>query len=73
MTIQALSSSISVPALAKRQRSFVRRFVEAVIEGRQLKADLFAAEYLDRHPEYRDLHARAREAAGGVTSRSANR
>jgi hypothetical protein len=58
MTIQALSSSVNLSARPARQRFFLRRLVEALIDGRQHKADLYISEYLARHPEYRETHAR---------------
>ena len=55
MTIQALTSFANVSAQPARRRLFLRRLVEAVLDGRQRKADLCIAEYLDRHPEHRDM------------------
>jgi hypothetical protein len=64
MTIQALSSSMNLSAQPVRQRFFLRRLIGALVEGRRRKADLYIVEYLDRHPEYRDLHARSQDGAG---------
>lgn len=64
MTIQAFSSSMTLSAQPARQRFFLRRFVVALVEGRQRKADRYIVEYLDRHPEYRGLHARSQDGAG---------
>jgi hypothetical protein len=36
------------------------------MKRRQRKADLYIVEYLDRHPEYRDLHARSQDGAGAL-------
>jgi hypothetical protein len=73
MTIQALSSSMNLSAQPARQRVFLRRFIGALVEGRQRKADRCIAEYLDRHPEYRDLHARSRDGAGTLDQRPSGR
>jgi hypothetical protein len=65
MTFQALSSALDIPARARPGHSFLRRFVDALIEGRQHKADLDIAEYLDRHPEYRVLDGRIERQSPG--------
>jgi hypothetical protein len=65
MTIQALSSHVQLSARPARRRFFLRRLVEALIDGRQHKADLHVAEYLDRHPEYRSMHTAEAAAVGG--------
>ncbi len=64
MTIQALSSSMNLSAQPAQHRFFLRRLIGALVEGRQRKADRYIVEYLDRHPEYRALHARSRDGAG---------
>ena len=64
MTIQALPSSMTLSAQPVRQRFLLRRLIGALVEGRQRKADRYIVEYLDRHPEYRDLHARSQHGAG---------
>jgi hypothetical protein len=56
MTSYALSSSLDISAKSRPTGSFLHRFIGALIEGRQHKADLEVAEYLGRHPEYRDLN-----------------
>jgi hypothetical protein len=55
VTVQALSSPPSVSTGTRSGRSFLRRFVESLIAGRQHKAEIVIAEYLGRHPEYLDL------------------
>jgi hypothetical protein len=56
VTFQALSSSLDIPATPRPTGSLLRRFLDALIEGRQLKASYEIAEYLARHPEYHDLY-----------------
>jgi hypothetical protein len=73
MTIQALSSSMTLSTQPVRQRFFLRRFIEVLVAGRQHKADLYIVEYLDRHPEYRDLHARTHDGAGALDRGLADR
>jgi hypothetical protein len=58
VTYQALSSSLNVPAKSGQERSFLRRFLDSLLEGRQRKAAVEIAEYLARHPQYRDVHSR---------------
>jgi hypothetical protein len=55
VTFQALSSSLNVPAKPRRERAFLRRFLDALIEGRQRTAAVKVAEYLEMHPEHRAL------------------
>jgi len=55
MTFQTLSSALDIPTSSRPRRSFLRGFLDALIEGRQLKASHEIAEYLARHPEYDDL------------------
>jgi hypothetical protein len=69
MTIQALSSFAKVSA-QPAGRFFLRRLVEALLNGRQRKADRHIAEYLDRHPEHRQLFARSHDHAPARERRS---
>jgi hypothetical protein len=49
MTLQAFSPSLFAPAREGRARSFGRRLFNAIMEGRQRKADEYVADYLRRH------------------------
>jgi hypothetical protein len=49
MTLQAFSPSLFVPAQEGRKRPFWRRLLNAIMEGRQRKADEYVLEYLRRH------------------------
>ena len=53
MTLHALSPSLFAPAREGRERSFWRRLLGAIMEGRQRKADERLRDYLRRH---RDEH-----------------
>jgi hypothetical protein len=56
VTVQALlCSSLSIPIEPASGRSFLRRLLDAIMEGRQRKASLEITKYLARHPEYRNL------------------
>jgi hypothetical protein len=55
MTLQAFSRSLFVPAREARERSFWRRLLGAIMEGRQRKADEYLRDYLrSRRGEHPD-------------------
>jgi hypothetical protein len=72
VTFQALSSSLNVSAKPRQGRAILRRFLDALIEGRQRKAAVKVAEYLERHPEYRELNSH-RQASDMVERRLSGR
>jgi hypothetical protein len=49
MTIYSPSSPLNIPATAQRERSGLRRFLDALMEGRRRKAAAALAEYLRSH------------------------
>ena len=49
MTLQAFSPSLFAPAREGRKPSFWRRLLNAIMEGRQRKADEHLASYLQHH------------------------
>ena len=49
MTAQAHISFFDMPAEARAARSFVRQFVNAIMESRQRQAEEFMAEYNRAH------------------------
>jgi hypothetical protein len=49
MTIYSSSSSLNVPAATQSHFSLWRRCIEAVMEGRQRKADAELAKYIRSH------------------------
>jgi hypothetical protein len=49
MTLQASSPSLFAPAREDRERSFWRRLLGAIMEGRQRKADEYIRDYLRHH------------------------
>ena len=55
MTLQVFSPSLFAPAREARERSFWRRLLGAITEGRQRKADEYLKHYLRRrrreHPD----------------------
>jgi hypothetical protein len=55
MTAQAPVSVFDMSAQARATRSFVRRFVDAIMESRRRKAEEFLAEYDRAHED--DLSA----------------
>jgi hypothetical protein len=55
MTLQTFSPALLAPAREDRSPSFRRRLLDAIMVGRQLKADAYVADYLERHSgEYHD-------------------
>jgi hypothetical protein len=49
MTLQAFSHSFFAPAREFRERSFWRQLLDAIMEGRQRKADEYLRDYLRHH------------------------
>ena len=55
MTLQTFSSALFAPTRDDRSPSFWRRLFDAIMAGRQRKADACVADYLERHSgEYHD-------------------
>jgi hypothetical protein len=54
MTIESSSAAFDVPADLRERRSLLRRFMDALMEGRRRKADRDIAAYLHRHQDPRD-------------------
>ena len=55
MTLQTFSRALLAPARESRSPSFWRRLLDAIMEGRQRKADPHVADYLVRHSgDYHD-------------------
>jgi hypothetical protein len=59
MTLQAFSPSLLAPVRHDRKRSFWRRLLVAIMDGRQRKADEYLAGYLQRHSGERHDELRA--------------
>jgi hypothetical protein len=59
MTLQTFSPSWIASAREARAPSFGRRLLDAIMEGRQRKADAGIADYLERHsgPYHDELRA----------------
>ena len=55
MTIESSSAAFDVPAGLRERRSLLRRFMDALMEGRRRKADRDIAAYLHRHQDPRDV------------------
>jgi len=58
MTIESSSAALHVPADlpadSRQQRSFLRRFMDALMEGRRRRAARDVAAYLHHHQDPRD-------------------
>ena len=54
MTIESSSAAFDVPAGLRERRSLLRRFMDALMEGRRRKADRDIAAYLHHHQDPRD-------------------
>ena len=55
MTLQTFSRALLAPARESRSPSFWHRLLDAIMEGRQRKADPHVADYLVRHSgDYHD-------------------
>jgi hypothetical protein len=55
MTLQTFSPALLAPAREGRSPSFWRRLFDAIMVGRQRKADAYVVDYLERHSgEYHD-------------------
>jgi hypothetical protein len=55
MTLQTFAPALLAPERAARSRPFWRGLLDAIMEGRQRKADAYLADYLERHSgEYHD-------------------
>jgi hypothetical protein len=49
MTLQTFSSALFAPAREDRSPSLWRRLFDAIMVGRQRKADAYITDYLERH------------------------
>jgi hypothetical protein len=62
MTLQTFSPALFAPAREDRSPSLWRRLFDAIMEGRQRKANAYVADYLECHSgEYHDEIRAARQ------------
>ena len=54
MTLQTFAPSLLAAEREARSPSFSHRLFDAIMEGRQRKADAYVADYLERHSGYHD-------------------
>jgi DNA-binding FadR family transcriptional regulator len=74
MTLQTFSPALLAPAREAHSPSFWRRLLDAIMEGRQRKADAYMADYLARYSgDYHDQLGAAFERRRRQRSKDADR